>query len=186
MSKKVFVIMITLSVVFLALCYVLKIFFPQEFVMAVENENIVKIAKFIDNNIILYYLFGILTSFITYWLYCCACTHRLYLKWYECLIILGVIIVTLLLSKYDTNLLTSVSISSFILLPCIMKGDLKTCSIVYSIHLINQSLTLSIRNLVVYMQNMSTLTITILSIDMYIWLILFYILYNYRNILREE
>lgn len=185
MNKKVFIVMVALCVSFLALCYFLKFFFPQEFVMAVENERIVEIAKFIDGNTVLYYLFAGLTAFITYWLYCCACSHRLYLKWYECLIIVSVIAISRLINFYDTNIATAISVCSFIFLPAIMGGDIKTCAIVYTIHGINQCLTLTIRNVALYMQNMSTLVIFILSIDMYIWLTLFYALFNYKETKKE-
>lgn len=181
MNKKVFITMLCLSVSFLALCYFLKFFFPQEFVMAVENERIIQIANFIDSNFILYYIVGGLSAFITYWLYCCACTHKLYLKWYECLIILAVVVICRIFNYVDINIMTAVSISSFIFLPALFKGDIKTTAIVYTIHCINQSLTLSIRNLVAYVLNMTTITTMILSIDMYIWLILFYILSNYKK-----
>ena len=185
MNKKVFIVMVSLCVSFLALCYFLKFFFPQEFVMAVENERIVEIAKFIDGNTVLYYLFAGLTAFITYWLYCCACSHRLYLKWYECLIIVGVIAISRLINFYDTNIATAISISSFVFLPYIMGGNIKNTAIVYSIHLINQSLSLTIRNLMVYVNNMNSLTIMILSIDMHIWLALFYALFNYKETKKE-
>ena len=181
MNKKVFITMLCLSVSFLALCYFLKFFFPQEFVMAVENERIIQIANFIDSNKIVYYIYGLIPPFITYFLYCCACSHRLYLKWYEYLIILATIIVVRVTSFFDANISTAISITSFVFLPFICKGDLKTCAIVYTVHCINQSLTLTIRNMTIYMQYMSSLTATILSIDMYIWLILFYILFNYKT-----
>ena len=181
MNKKVFITMISLSVAFLVLCYFLKFFFPQEFVMAVENKHIVEMAKFIDGNIVLYIIYGGLTSFITYWLYCCACCHRLYLKWYECLEILAVVIISRVLNYVDVNLMTAVSVCSFIFLPALMRGDLKTCAIVYTVHGINQCLTLTIRNVALYMQNMSTLTTTILAIDLYIWLAIFYALFNYKS-----
>ena len=185
MNKKVFIVMVALCVSFLALCYFLKFFFPQEFVMAVENERIVEIAKFIDGNTILCYLFAGLTAFITYWLYCCACSHRLYLKWYECLEILVVVIFLRVFNEYDVNISTAISVSSFIFLPALMGGDLKTCGLVYFIHCINQSLTLTIRNVSLYVQHMNTLVIGILAIDMYIWLTLFYALFNYKETKKE-
>ena len=83
MNKKVFISMLTLSVIFLVGLYVFKIFFPQEFMMSIQSEKIIAIGTFIDSHEWLYYLCCGLTSFLTYWLYCCACSGRLYLKWYE-------------------------------------------------------------------------------------------------------
>src|SRR5699024_11955285 len=41
---------ISLVVIFLIACYVLKIFFPEQFVLSVENETIITIGNYIDNN----------------------------------------------------------------------------------------------------------------------------------------
>jgi hypothetical protein len=149
--------------------------------MAVENERLVNISLFIDSHKVLYWLFAGITAFITYWLYCCACTHRLYLKWYECLEILVVVVALRIFNEIDVNIATAISISSFVFLPSLMKGDIKVCGLVYFIHCLNQSLTLTIRGVNLYVQHMSTLAIGILAIDMYIWLTLFYVLFNYNK-----
>lgn len=185
MNKKVLIAMIVLTSLFLTLSYVLKIFYPQEFVMAVENENIIIIGEFIDNHAVLYYLFAGITAFITYWLYCSACSHRLKLKIWECLVIVVVVVLSRLINFYDATLAGVVSTIAFIALPAIMNADMKTCTIVYSIHLLNQALTLSIRNISLYVQHMSSLVITILAIDMYFWLILFYAIFNYKKQKKE-
>ena len=81
MNRKVFKVMIALVVIFLTGLYVLKIFMPEQFVLSVENETIIIIGTYIENNAWAYYLFGILTSFITYWLYLCAVCRKWYLNW---------------------------------------------------------------------------------------------------------
>ena len=181
MNKKVFISMLVLTISFLVGLYVAKIFFPQEFVMIVENENIVRIGNYIDTHDWLYYIITAITSFLTYYLYCCACSHRLRLKWWECLIIIFTNIVVRVVSMYDVNVSTAISITSFLWLPAIMQGNLKTSAIVYSIHTINQSLSLTIRNVGLYLQHMNTVVLFIMLIDMYFWLLLFYIIFNYKE-----
>lgn len=66
MNKKVLKVMIVLVVIFLLALYVLKIFFPQEFVMVVENDKLVSIGYYVDNHLWLHIILGIITSFITY------------------------------------------------------------------------------------------------------------------------
>ncbi|MEG1509427.1 MAG: hypothetical protein RR454_03110, partial [Clostridia bacterium] len=51
MNKKVYLSMIILTVSFLFGMYLLKFFFPQEFLMTIENQQIISIGAFIDNHI---------------------------------------------------------------------------------------------------------------------------------------
>ena len=61
MNKKVLRTMITLVVVFLVALYVLKIFFPEQFVMAIQNEQFIAVGNFIDTNQFADYIFGMFT-----------------------------------------------------------------------------------------------------------------------------
>ena len=181
MNKKVFISMLTLSVIFLVGLYVFKIFFPQEFMMSIQSEKIIAIGTFIDSHEWLYYLCCGLTSFLTYWLYCCACSGRLYLKWYEVLEIVGVIVICRAVNFYDTTLATAISLCSFLFLPAIMKGDLKKTAIIYTTHTMCQALSLGIRSLPIYLTNTNFVTICLMTLECYFWLLLFYIIYNYKK-----
>lgn len=181
MNRKVFKVMIALVVIFLTGLYVLKIFTPEQFVLSVENEIIITIGTYIDNNAWAYYLFGILTSFATYWLYLCAVCRRWYLKWYEILTVLVVIGGSIGLSLWDTNVYSAYSVITFIVLPLLFKSDLKTVAVVFSIHSLSQTMSLTIRNLPLYMTNINSLTVCMLGIESYLWLLLFYIYFNYNK-----
>lgn len=181
MNRKVFKVMIALVVIFLTGLYVLKIFMPEQFVLSVENEIIITIGTYIDNNDWAFYIFGILTSFITYWLYLCAVCRRWYLKWYEILTVLVVIGGSIGLSLWDTNVYSSYSVITFIVLPLLFKSDLKTVAVVFSIHSLSQTMSLTIRNLPLYMTTSNSLTVCMLGIESYLWLLLFYIYFNYNK-----
>lgn len=180
MNRKVFISMLILAISFLVGLYIAKIFFPQEFVMAIQNEQLIAIGNFIDTHKWLYYICGGLTSFATYWLYLCAVSHRRYLKWWECLIIAVYIVIAKIIGTFDINIATAISIASFVVFPIITKGNLKSCGIVYSTHLIAQALSLSIRNLKLYLATTNFITMALMSIDMYLWLFLFYVVFNYK------
>ncbi len=181
MNKKVLRTMIALVVIFLTGLYVLKIFFPEQFVLSIENKTLIAIGNYIDNNDWLYYLFGIFTSFITYWFYLCAVCRRWYLKWYEIIIVLLVIGSNIGLNFWDINIYSAFSILTFIVLPLLFGSDLKTVAICFSIHSISQILSLSIRNLPIYLQYINSLTLFMVAIECYFWLFLFYIYYNYKK-----
>ena len=181
MNKKVLKTMLALVVIFLVALYVLKIFFPEQFVMSMENKKLIAIGNYIDNNEWAYYLFGIVTSFLTYWLYLCAVCKRWYLNWWQCLIVLAVIGASIGFNFIDVNLCSALSYSSFIFLPFIFKAELKPVAIVFATHIFAQFLTTSIRNLPVYMVNVNSLIFALITIEMYFWLLLFYIYYNYKE-----
>lgn len=180
MNKKVLKTMIALVVIFLVALYVLKIFFPEQFVMSMENKKLIAIGNYIDNNEWAYYLFGIVSSFLTYWLYLCAVCKRWYLNWWQCLIVLAVIGASIGFSFIDINLYSALSYTSFIL-PFIFKAEFKPVAIVFTIHIFAQFLTTSIRDLPMYMATLNSLNIFLLSIDLYVWLFLFYIYFNYKK-----
>lgn len=174
--------MLSLSVCFLVGMYVLKIFFPEEFMMSIQNEKLMVIGTFIDKHKILYYICCGITAFITYWLYCCACTGRLYLKWYECLLIVVTIVIIRLCGLYvDENIRTILSVTSFVFLPALMKGKLNRCAIVYTVHSLSQGLSLGIRSLPLYLKNVNFMVSLLMTFEMYFWLLLFYIIFNYKK-----
>lgn len=180
-NKKIYITMTILSITFLLTMYILKIWFPEQFVIIINNEKLIKIGNYIDNNKLLYYICCSATSFLTYFLYCCACCHKLYLKWYEYLFIITTIIIVRVLSLFDLTLSTALQFSSFIFLPAIMKGDLKSCAIVNTVHLLSQAFSLGIRGLPIYLDNTNFMTGLILTFDMYLWLLFMYILFNFKK-----
>ena len=150
MNKKVFRTMIALVVIFLVALYVLKIFFPEQFVISIENEKLIAIGNYIDNNAWAYYLFGIVTSFLTYWLYLCAVCKQWYLKWWQCLIVLGVIGLSIGLNFVDVNLCSAFNVISMMILPIMFKANTKITLIVFSILIRVPSHLTAIKNGVLY------------------------------------
>lgn len=181
MNKKVFVTMLTLCITFLSGLYIAKIFFPQEFVMAIENEQLIAIGNFIDSNIVLTWLCAMATSFITYWLFICACKRQYTLSWQEILVVLAFIVGIRIVSLFDNNIATHISISSFFIIPFILKHNLKIATVAYSIHGLSQVLSLGIRNLPMYFTNINSLIAIASTLECYLWLALMYIIFNYSK-----
>ena len=185
MNKKVFISMLTLCVVFLVGLYIAKIFFPQEFVMAVSNNAIIKIGNIIDKNKVVYYIYHILISILTYSLYLCAIQHKLFLNWKELLVILAVIGGNIGISFYDKTFSTYYGIIAMVILPRLFKGDMQYMPIVFCVHSMSQLLSLKIRDLPMYMVQSNSIMFLVLTIDMYLWLALLYIIGNYKNKEKE-
>ena len=175
--------MLVLTIFLLVGWYVLKIFYPQEFVMTIENEKIISIGNFIDSKEWLYTLCCVVTSTITYYLYIGASSHRTKLKWYELIVIVLVSLGIRLVGLYvDADLRTILSMCSFFVLPAVMGGELKTLSIVYTTHSIAQYLTLKIRNLPLFFTNTPNfVTMIFMTFECYLWLVLMFIIFNLKK-----
>ena len=178
MNKKVFVAMLSLCVTFLVGLYFVKIFYPQEFVMAIENQKLIAIGNSIDSHRWCYYIVCCITSFVTYWLYLCACCSRKRLKVWQIALVIAVILGSCVVDKIDPNI-ALYSIITMIILPAIFKGKLTNIAIVFSVHIIAQYLSISIRNFSLLFATFNSLFGLIMTFEMYIWLSLFYIIFNY-------
>lgn len=182
MNKKVFVSSLVLVIVFLCAMYIGKIFFPEDFVLLVENERLLAIGRFIDSHPLIYEICSFITAFVTYWLYCCAVGKRKTLNWKQCLYIVATILIVRLVAFLNENISTHISITSFFVLPIFVNAELKTTALVYGVHGLAQILSLSIRNLPIYFTNeVSFLTMVLMTSEMYLWLILFYLIFNYEK-----
>ena len=181
MNKKVFISMLVLTISFLVSFYVLKIFFPQEFVMSIQNEQLIKIGTFIDTHKWAYYICSGFTSFVIYWLFLCGCKGKLHLSWKECLAILISIILSFVIKLYDVNITSHIRIISFFIIPMMFNMDLKRATIIYSFHGLAQILSLGIRNLPMYLTCVNSIISICITFECYLWLLLFYIIFNYKK-----
>lgn len=95
--------------------------------------------------------------------------------------ILIVVIIVRVLTFYDVNLSNIISWTSFAFLPALMNGNIKTIAIVFTTHSIAQGLSIGIRNLPMYLTSMNYVTVLFMTLESYFWLLLFYIVFNYKK-----
>lgn len=181
MNKKVLKTMIALVVVFLVALYVLKIFFPEQFVMAIELPALIAIGDYIDSHIWATMLVSSITTFIGYWFYFCAVSRKWFLNWKEILVVLAVIVVTRLLYFYDLELSSAVNVLAMLLIPLMSGAKLRDVSITYSVHYVSQLLSLKIRTLPMYLSHINSIISILLTIEGLFWLLLFYFCLNYKK-----
>ena len=181
MNKKVVKTLIGLTLGFLLAWYILKIFFPEQFVLQINNERFLKIGNFIDNNFILNKLVGAVTSYITYWLYLGATCKIKKLSLLQSIIVVATYFGSFIIELISIELGTYYNIIAMIVLPAIFKGDLKRTSFVFSFHLICQWLSLSIRGLSTMILCFNSVVALVMIIECYFWLFLFYLLFNYYD-----
>ena len=179
MNKKVVKTLIWLTLSFLLAWYILKIFFPEQFVLQINNEKLIKVGNYIDNNFILNKLVGAITSYITYWLYLGATCKIKKLSLFQSIIVVATYFGSFLIELISVELCTYYNIIAMIILPAIFKGELKRTAFVFSFHLICQWLSLSIRNLSSMILCYNFAVFLVMGIECYFWLFLFYLLFNY-------
>lgn len=183
MNKKVIKTMIGLVVIFLTALYVLKIFFPQEFVMVIENPQLVKIGNFVDKHIWLTRICSGITTFIIYWFFICAVTRKWHLSWKELIATIVIVIGTRLLYFVEPDIANGITTISMFLIPTIFNKDLKLrpLAVTYSIHYFAQLLSLKIRNLPIYLTSINSIIAIVLTLECYLWLVLLYLYFNYKK-----
>ena len=182
MNKKVLKTMITLVIALLLGFYVLKIFFPEQFVMSITNEHIVAFGKFVDEHLWIHIILGTITSFITYWLYTCACYKKTRLGWKACLSILCICIsIQIIYYFIDSTVFTPLSTALMLIVPAFIGADGKHIAVVFSIHGMSQWLSTRIRNLPFMLTNINYATIFLMGIESYFWLLLCYFYNNYKE-----
>jgi hypothetical protein len=167
----------------------IKLIKPEFIIEIAEIPSVVKFGNYVQNNLWAYYLFVFTTSFVSYWFLCCACCRKKYLNWKECLII-SIIIITLYGIQHHFiiyySLLNTISLVLVPILLCIINkySDKKyfiSIFVVNILHQIFQILSLEIKNLVPMVNYPNIISVTILLIDMFIWQILLYNYFNYKE-----
>ena len=169
--------------------YIAKIFFPEFIVGIAEIESVVKFGNYVDTHQWAYYLFTFMVSMFVYYFYCCACCRKKRLSFFDFCIIVLVNVLLYIVQKYMFSWYVYMNSISLILIPCIICLKDKNLSIkyfystcfVYIIHTIAQLISLEIRGLTHLINNPNIATLTILVIDTYIWLVLLYNYFNYKE-----
>ena len=173
--------MLALVIIFLIVLYVLKIFLPEHFILIIENEQLILIGNFIDTHWWLSEIVACITSFTTYYLYLCAVLKKYYLNLKEVLCLIAATVLVQVMYIFDIELASTLSIIVMITLPTLFKAHLNTVAVVFTTHTIAQKLSISIRNLPALLTNVNFISIFILGLECYFWLLLFYFYYNYKQ-----
>ena len=109
-----------LIIVIYAIYFILKLVNPGFIVGIAELPGVVAFGNYVDAHPWAYYLFNGSMSFITYYIYCCACCRKRHLNYKECTIVLGVTILWYILSHFAPTLSIPFNYVSLIILPVII------------------------------------------------------------------
>lgn len=185
MNKRVLKTTIYLCWAFLIAFAILKIWFADEFAIAITNQHILSAGSFIDARPWLQQIIAWLTTFITYHFYLCACCMkwRLSLKQYILVAVITALTNTLKYYVNDSNVTLIVNITIMVLLPYVFKADYGTFVIILLAHYMGQILITVIRGEALNEMTYNSINIIIMMADAYVWLLLFYL---YSNLYKER
>ena len=185
MNKRVLKTTIYLCWAFLIAFAILKIWFADEFAIAITNQHILSAGSFIDARPWLQQIIAWLTTFITYHFYLCACCMkwRLSLKQYILVAVITALTNTLKYYVNDSNVTLIVNITIMVLLPYMFKADYGTFVIILLAHYMGQILITVIRGEALNEMTYNSINIIIMMADAYVWLLLYYL---YSNLYKER
>lgn len=183
MNKKVLNVMIWLTWGILAFFLIAKLFFGEWYAIVITNEKLVNIGIFIDTHFWVTRAVAFCTTFITYWLYLCACSRQWYLKWKQIAWILPILLALQVLKYFAPTQGSVIDYCLMLVLPYFLKAEYKSVAFVFTCHCLSQMVVAYVRNLPILTNMYNSATILILCIDTYFWLLLYYF---YQNKYKKE
>lgn len=160
---------------------ILKIIFPEFVVETAQSEWIVSLGEYIDTHKWAWYVASAILSIIMNFFYCCACCKKKTLSKVEWCYILLSIVISFAIREHSPQYYTTANWCFAVLLPCIMHCDPIALGVCFTVNILGQATTLYIRNIISMVANYNFATLLVLMIDLYIWLILLYFIFNFKK-----
>lgn len=169
--------------------YLLKIINPEFVIELSEVDRVVELGKYVDSHKWAYYLFFFIISFAGGYFYLCACCRKKSLKFRDVCILAIEVILLFIVEKYLMQYYVYINWFCMLIMPtiiCRLDGgtDIKYLYSTVScltIHSIAQLISLEIRNISLMISFPNSATFTVLTIDAFIWLVLLYNFYNFKE-----
>ena len=173
----------------LGIFYLIKLIFPEFVVGVAQLDSIVKVGEYIDTHKWAYLLFTFFTSLFVYYFYCCACCRKKNLNLKELAVITLGNIVMILITEFLPQYFVSFNDISLFVLPMIICFMNKyehikyyySTAITFSLYTFSQFFSLEIRGISTLISYPNTATYTILLVDVYIWALLLYNYFNFKE-----
>lgn len=178
MNKKVVLTMIILTWIILFSFLIAKLFFGYWFVATINNDIIISIGNFVDNNYWLKMFCYLCTTLLTYWLYLCAVCQQWFLKWKQVLICFPIIVIFFIIKIFNFQIGNSLDYVCMFGLPFLLNAKYKNVVLIFTAHILSLLLVVYCRNFDVGLLNLNFITTIITIIDGYLWLLLYYFYMN--------
>ena len=173
--------------------YIVKTIFPQFIIGIAEMPSIVKFGNYVDTHIWANLLFSFVVAYLGGYIYYCACYRKRKLDLIENLVLIGFTLLSFLFQYVLTEIYAPYNYVVLILQPfivlCIKKDFsskyLVSLCVCFTVDIMSQALSLSIRNIVLMSTQLNSATMFILMIDGLIWRVLLYLFFNNKKVEKE-
>lgn len=181
MNIKIAKTMLILCIIYIMGLYILKFIFPEQLLLVITDDNILKFGEFIESWTGYVHIIQMLSTWITLYLFTSASKGNFKLKWYHVIYLTcGTIISNLILYIYP-SLYTHISTSIMILLAMLMKGKLSYTAITFSIHGLLSQFLFSIRGFETIIMKYNMASGLVLATECYVWLVLLALLFYLKE-----
>lgn len=181
MNRKVFISLLTLVCSFLAIYYILKYAFPEQFLLCLTNTNVLKFGNFLESNPIINEIVSNIMTILTFYLFSCACSSKKYLKLKQLLPIICIAIFTNYSYVFLFDYSVHISITAMLISSCICGGNIQQTTITYGVYGLSQLLIMKIRGIETILPILNKGCVYALGIEAVALLFLFYIIYNFKK-----
>lgn len=181
MNIKIAKTMLILCIIYIMGLYILKFIFPEQLLLVITDDNILKFGEFIESWTGYVHIIQMLSTWITLYLFTSASKGNFKLKWYHVIYLTcGTIISNLILYIYP-SLYTHISTSIMLLLAMLMKGKLSYTAITFSIHGLLSQFLFSIRGFETIIMKYNMASGLVLATECYVWLVLLALLFYLKE-----
>lgn len=169
--------LLVLCIVYMVGFYILKFIFPEHLLLAIADDNVLRVGKFIESSTTTLHLYQVLSSFLTFYLFVCASKGSFKLRKRDFWYILIAVVVCKAINMFLPELYVHSSTSAIFLLSLFCKGKLGYTTITFVTHgFLSQFLT-QIRGFGSIVYKINIASGLVLSFECFIWLILFGLLF---------
>ena len=169
--------LLVLCIVYMIGFYVLKYIFPEYLLLAITDENVLKVGTFIESNEAYILIHKLLSSLVTFYLFACASKGSFSLRKRDMFYIICAVVICKLASSYLPNLYVHISTSCMFLVAWLCKGKIGYTTITFVTHGFLSQMLFDIRGFGSIVYKINTASAIVLSLECWIWLILFGLLF---------
>ena len=178
---------IVVSWVTLIVCFLIKIFGGNFFVIVCENERFIKVCEFADNNLWAKFLLAFVYAFPSCYFYTLAvCQQTKYERW-QLIIVVSTVILSTFVKLFNANLGLIVDLWQLLFMPFIFilkdKKRLLNIPLGFALMLTFQVISMFTKNVELKIMGDNMLVGAIFSIDVILMVLLYY---AYSNLLSKK
>ena len=179
--KRVLFAAIILVIAVLLLLYAVKAAIPGFVLEVAQSEKVVLVGNYIDNHLWANLIASSIISFAVAYLYFGAVLERFKLNWKQLVAIAVMIVIGTIFQYFVPNMSLAYNIVSMVAVPAIFKPKVFPLVFTFCIHIAAQYLAVEIRGIGANIADRNFATFLVILIDHFVWLILLFLLFNYKG-----